>query len=35
MRWRKFERKFEAWEEVVERADAEFTVRAARLLKRS
>lgn len=34
MRWRTYERKFAAWERVVERADAEFTVRTARFLKR-
>jgi hypothetical protein len=33
MRWRTYERKYERWEQVVEKANDEFTVRAARLLK--
>jgi hypothetical protein len=33
MRWQTYERKYERWERVVEKADAEFAVRAARLLK--
>jgi hypothetical protein len=33
MRWRTYERKYEHWEQVVEKANDEFTVRAARLLK--
>jgi hypothetical protein len=33
MRWRTYERKYERWERMVEKADAEFAVRAARLLK--
>jgi|SRR5271156_3954754 len=33
MRWRTYERKYEVWERAVEKADVEFTVRAARLLK--
>jgi hypothetical protein len=34
MRWQTYERKYERWERVVEEADAEFTLRAAGLLKR-
>jgi hypothetical protein len=34
MRWRTYERKYERWEQVVEKADAEFAVRATRLLRR-
>lgn len=34
MRWRTYERKYERWEQVVEKADEEFTIRATRLLKR-
>jgi hypothetical protein len=33
MRWRTYERKYERWEQVVEKANEEFTVRGARLLK--
>jgi hypothetical protein len=33
MRWRTYERKYERWERVVEKANEEFAVRAARLLK--
>jgi hypothetical protein len=33
MRWRTYERKYERWERAVEKADEEFAVRAARLLK--
>jgi hypothetical protein len=33
MRWRTYERKYERWERAVEKADEEFTIRAARLLK--
>ena len=33
MRWRTYERKYERWELTVEKADEEFTIRAARLLK--
>jgi hypothetical protein len=33
MRWRTYEQKYQRWERVVEKADAEFAVRAARLLK--
>jgi hypothetical protein len=33
MRWQTYERKYERWERVLEKADAEFAVRAARLLK--
>jgi hypothetical protein len=33
MRWRTYERKYERWELVVEKANEEFAVRAARLLK--
>jgi hypothetical protein len=33
MRWRTYERKYEHWEQVVEKANEEFAVRAARLLK--
>jgi hypothetical protein len=33
MRWRTYERKYERWERVVEKANEEFTIRAARLLK--
>jgi hypothetical protein len=33
MRWRTYEKKYDVWERAVEEADAEFTVRAARLLK--
>ena len=33
MRWRTSERKYEHWERVVEKANEEFAVRAARLLK--
>jgi hypothetical protein len=33
MRWRTYEQKYERWERVVEKANEEFAVRAARLLK--
>jgi hypothetical protein len=33
MRWPTYERKYERWEPVVEKANEEFTIRAARLLK--
>jgi hypothetical protein len=33
MRWRTYERRYERWERVVEKAHEEFTIRAARLLK--
>ena len=33
MRWRTYERKYERWERTVEKADEEFTICAARLLK--
>ena len=33
MRWRTYDRKYECWERAVEKADEEFTIRAARLLK--
>jgi hypothetical protein len=33
MRWRTYERQFERWAQVVEKANEEFTVRGARLLK--
>jgi hypothetical protein len=33
MRWRTYEQKYEVWRRVVEEADGEFTLRAARLLK--
>jgi hypothetical protein len=33
MRWRTYERKYGRWERAVERANEEFTVRAARLLR--
>jgi hypothetical protein len=33
MRWRTYERQYERWERVVEKADEEFTIRAARLLR--
>jgi hypothetical protein len=33
MRWRTYERKYEIWERAVDEANAEFTVRAARILK--
>jgi hypothetical protein len=33
MRWRTYERKYERRERAVEKADEEFTIRAARLLK--
>jgi hypothetical protein len=34
MRWHSFEKKYERWQAAVQRADAEFTVRAARFLLR-
>ena len=34
MRWRTYERKYEGWRRVVERADAEFTIKAMRILRR-
>jgi hypothetical protein len=34
MRWRTYERKYEIWERAVEEANAEFTVRAMRILRR-
>jgi len=34
MRWQTYERKYERWEQVVERANGEFTIRAMRLLRR-
>ncbi len=34
MRWRTYERKYEGWRRVVERADAEFTIKATRILRR-
>ncbi|MFL5270254.1 MAG: hypothetical protein ACJ8AH_27300, partial [Stellaceae bacterium] len=34
MRWRTYERKYEVWERVVDQANTEFTMLAARLLKR-
>ena len=34
MRWSTYEKKYERWEQVVERADAEFTLKMMRLLKR-
>jgi hypothetical protein len=33
MRWRTYQRKYERWEQAVEKANEEFTVRAACLLK--
>ena len=33
VRWRTYERKYERWERAVERANEEFTVRAARFLR--
>jgi hypothetical protein len=33
MRWRTYERKYEIWERAVDEANAEVTVRAARILK--
>ena len=35
MRWRTYERKYQRWEHVAGRADAEFTISAARLLSRA
>jgi hypothetical protein len=34
MRWRTYERKYEGWRRVVERANAEFTIQAMRILRR-
>jgi len=34
MRWQTYERKYERWEQIVERANAEFALKAMRLLKR-
>src|SRR5215831_296969 len=34
MRWQTYERKYERWKRVVERADEEFTILAGRLLSR-
>jgi hypothetical protein len=34
MRWRTYEQKYQRWERVVEEANAEFTIRAGRLLMR-
>ena len=34
MRWRTYERKYELWERVIEKADEEFVISAKRLLKR-
>jgi hypothetical protein len=33
MRWQTYERKYGCWERAVEKADEEFTARAAGLLK--
>jgi hypothetical protein len=33
MRWRTYQRKYERWEQAVEKANEEFTIRAACLLK--
>jgi hypothetical protein len=33
MRWRTYERRYDRWERVVEKANEEFAIRAARLLK--
>jgi hypothetical protein len=33
MRWRTYDRKYEIWERTAGEANAEFTVRAARILK--
>jgi hypothetical protein len=33
MRWQTYEQKYERWERVVEKANEEFAIRAARLLK--
>ncbi len=33
MRWRTYELKYERWARVVEKAEGEFAVRAARILK--
>ena len=34
MRWRTYERKFAAWERIVERANEDFTIRAMTILRR-
>ena len=34
MRWRTYERKYEGWKRVVERPNAEFTIKAMRVLRR-
>jgi hypothetical protein len=34
MRWRTYETKYAAWERIVERANAEFTIQAMRILRR-
>jgi hypothetical protein len=34
MRWQTYERKYERWEQVVERANGEFTIRALRIARR-
>ena len=34
MRWRTYERKYQRWERVVEKANAEFTIQAMRILSR-
>jgi hypothetical protein len=35
VRWRTYERKYERWERVVERANEEFAIQVARLLGRT
>jgi hypothetical protein len=34
MRWRTYERKYEVWRRVTDRAKAEFTIQAMRILRR-